>query len=98
MVFKMAKSTFKGGVHPYEGKELSKDKPIKDVLPKGDLVYPLSQHIGAPANAVVQKGEIVEKGQLIGAPAEGLSVGIHAPISGKVVEVTKAYVIIKKMN
>ena len=46
MVFEMAKSTFKGGVHPYEGKELSKDKTIKDVLPKGDLVYPLSQHIG----------------------------------------------------
>ena len=43
----MAKSTFVGGIHPFEGKKLSKDKPIKAVLPKGDLVYPLSQHIGA---------------------------------------------------
>ncbi len=45
----MAKLTFNGGIHPYDGKDLSKDKPIRAVLPKGDLVYPLSQHIGAPA-------------------------------------------------
>ena len=42
-----AKLTFMGGIHPYDGKDLSKDKPMKAVLPKGDLVYPLSQHIGA---------------------------------------------------
>ena len=42
----MGSKTFKGGVHPYEGKELAKDQPIVEVLPKGDLVYPLSQHIG----------------------------------------------------
>ena len=41
--------TFKGGLHPYDGKELSKDKPITEYLPQGELVYPLSQHIGAPA-------------------------------------------------
>ena len=52
----MAKLTFVGGIHPYDGKDLSKDKPIKAVLPKGDLVYPLSQHIGAPATPVVAKG------------------------------------------
>lgn len=45
----MAKLTFVGGIHPYDGKDLSKDKPIQDVLPKGEMVYPLSQHIGAPA-------------------------------------------------
>ena len=55
----MAKLTFRGGVHPYDGKELSKDKPIKAVLPKGDLVYPLSQHIGAPAKPIVEKGDRV---------------------------------------
>ena len=48
----MGSKTFKGGVHPYEGKELAKDQPIVEVLPKGDLVYPLSQHIGAPATPV----------------------------------------------
>ena len=49
--------TFKGGVHPYEGKELAKDEPIVEVLPKGDLVYPLSQHIGAPATPIVAVGD-----------------------------------------
>ena len=61
----MAKSTFVGGIHPYEGKELSKDKPIREVLPKGDLVYPLSQHIGAPATPIVKKGDYVLQGQKI---------------------------------
>ena len=55
----MAKLTFVGGIHPYDGKDLSKDKPIKAVLPKGDLVYPLSQHIGAPATPIVAKGDHV---------------------------------------
>ena len=41
----MGLSTFIGGVHPYEGKELSADKPIQVIQPKGELVYPLSQHI-----------------------------------------------------
>ena len=54
----MAKLTFNGGIHPYDGKDLSKDKPIKAVLPKGDLVYPLSQHIGAPARPIVEKGDL----------------------------------------
>ena len=37
--------TFKGGVHPNDGKSLAKDKAIVELLPQGDLVYPLSQHI-----------------------------------------------------
>ena len=52
----MAKLTFVGGIHPYDGKDLSKDKPIQDVLPKGEMVYPMSQHIGAPAKPIVAKG------------------------------------------
>lgn len=51
----MGKLTFRGGIHPYEGKELSKDHPIEKYLPKGDLVYPLSQHIGAPSVPCVKK-------------------------------------------
>ena len=61
----MARGTYTGGIHPYEGKELSKDKPIKAVLPKGDLVYPLSQHIGAPAKPIVAVGDHVLTGQKI---------------------------------
>jgi Na+-translocating ferredoxin:NAD+ oxidoreductase RnfC subunit len=48
--------TFKGGIHPDDGKRFSKDQPIKALLPTGDLIYPLSQHIGAPAVPVVKKG------------------------------------------
>lgn len=80
----MAKSTFVGGVHPYEGKELSKDKPIKDVLPKGDLVYPLSQHIGAPAVPIVAKGDRVLRGQKIAEAGGFVSAPIYASVSGTV--------------
>ncbi len=80
----MAKSTFIGGVHPYEGKELSKDKPIKDVLPKGDLVYPLSQHIGAPAVPIVKKGDRVLRGQKIAEAGGFVSAPIYASVSGTV--------------
>ena len=45
----MGLATFKGGVHPYEGKELSENQPIEVLMPKGEMVYPVSQHIGAPA-------------------------------------------------
>ena len=80
----MAKSTFKGGVHPYEGKELSKKKPIKDVLPKGDLVYPLSQHIGAPAVPIVGKGDRVLRGQKIAKEGGFVSAPIYSSVSGNV--------------
>lgn len=80
----MAKSTFVGGIHPFEGKELSKDKPIKAVLPKGDLVYPLSQHIGAPAAPIVKKGDHVLQGQKIAEASGFVSAPIYATVSGTV--------------
>ena len=51
--------TFKGGIHPDDGKRFSKDSEIRTLLPKGELAYPLSQHIGAPANPIVKKGDHV---------------------------------------
>ncbi len=80
----MAKLTFVGGIHPYDGKELSKDKPIAEVLPKGDLVYPLSQHIGAPAKPVVAKGDRVLAGQLLAESGGFVSAPIYASVSGTV--------------
>lgn len=80
----MAALTFKGGIHPYDGKDLSKDKPIKEVLPKGDLIYPLSQHIGAPAKPVVAKGNRVLTGQLIAEAGGFVSAPIYATVSGTV--------------
>ncbi|MDD2972199.1 MAG: electron transport complex subunit RsxC [Lachnospiraceae bacterium] len=80
----MAKFTFVGGIHPYDGKDLSKDKPIKEILPKGDLYYPLSQHIGAPATAIVAKGDHVLTGQKIADATGFVSAPIYATVSGTV--------------
>ena len=91
----MGLKTFKGGVHPYEGKELAKDQPIKEVRPGKELVYPVSQHIGAPAAACVNVGDKVKAGDIIGMAGNGLSVNIHASIDGEVKDVTKDYIIIK---
>lgn len=78
------KFTFKGGIHPYEGKELSMDKDVLEYLPKGDMVYPLSQHIGAPAKPIVKKGDRVLAGQLIAEAGGFVSANIHASVSGTV--------------
>ena len=74
--------TFSGGVHPYDGKDLSKDKVICDYLPKGDGVYPLSQHIGALAVPVVKKGDHVLVGQKLAEAGGFVSAHIHSGISG----------------
>lgn len=55
----------------------------------------LSQHIGAPASAIVKQGDKVTKGQMIAEPGKGLSVGIHASVTGTVTEVNEKYVIIE---
>lgn len=80
----MAKLTFTGGIHPYDGKDLSKDKPIQDLLPGKELVYPLSQHIGAPAKAIVSKGDRVLAGQKIADSGGFVSAPIYASVSGTV--------------
>lgn len=76
--------TFKGGVHPYDGKELSKDKPIEALNPSGDLVFPLSQHIGAPAKPVVEPGKRVLAGQKIAEAGGFVSAPIYASVSGTI--------------
>ncbi len=76
--------TFKGGVHPYEGKKLSKDVPVRRIEPGDEIVLPVSQHIGAPAKPAVEIGEKVKKGQLV-AKADGfVSANIHSSVSGTV--------------
>lgn len=93
----MARLTFMGGIHTYEGKELSKDKPTTVLLPKGDLVFPLSQHIGAPAKPLVAKGDSVLVGQKI-AEAEGLiSSNIISSVSGTVKAIEKRLTVAGKM-
>ena len=80
----MALLTFKGGVHPYDGQDLSKDKPILEVQPKGNLVYPLSQHIGAPAKPIVAVGDRVLVNQKIAEAGGFVSAPVYASVSGTV--------------
>ena len=76
--------TFKGGIHPDDGKRFSKDQPIRPLLPEGDMIYPLSQHIGAPANPIVKKGDHVLKGQKIAEAGGFVSAPVYSSVSGKV--------------
>lgn len=80
----MGLPTFKGGIHPYEGKELSENKPIVLLEPKGEMVFPLSQHIGAPAKSLVAAGDKVLIGQKIGEMDGAISACIISSVSGTV--------------
>lgn len=83
----MALATFKGGTHPPEKKELSKDSPI-EVPPEPDkVIIPLSQHTGAPCKPAVNVGDVVKKGQLIGTPEGFVSAAVHSSVSGKVIAI-----------
>ncbi len=79
--------TFPGGVHPEEHKAESAGRPIAAMPLLPLYVVPLRQHIGEPARPVVQVGQQVLRGQMIGAPQGYVSVGVHAPTSGRVVAV-----------
>ncbi|MCQ4234037.1 electron transport complex subunit RsxC [Pseudomonas stutzeri] len=73
-----------GGIHPAEHKALSNRTPIQPApLPK-QLIVPLAQHLGAPAEPCVQLGERVLKGQKIADAAGLISAPVHAPTSGVV--------------
>ena len=75
--------------------EYEVEAPLQDTLQRaGRVKINLSQHIGAPARALVKTGDPVQAQQVIAEAAEGLSVSIHASISGRVVEVTDRYIVL----
>lgn len=79
------KKSLKTGLHLYEGKELSKDFPITTIEnASSEMIYPLSQHIGAPAKPIVAVGDKVLKGQMIAEAAGNISAPIHSAVSGTV--------------
>lgn len=80
----MGLATFKGGIHTYEGKELSENKPVQVLQPKGEMVFPLSQHIGAPAKPLVAAGDQVLVGQKIGEAGGFISACVISSVSGTV--------------
>ena len=80
--------TFKiGGVHPHDNKQFSAHQPIKECpLPK-QAIIPLVQHIGAPAQAVVEVGANVKVGELLAKAGGFVSANICSPVSGTVTKI-----------
>ncbi|MDH6304566.1 electron transport complex protein RnfC [Parabacteroides sp. PF5-5] len=78
-----------GGIHPPENK-LSAGKKITPLAIPEQVIIPLSQHIGAPAQAVVKKGDVVKVGTLIGKSGGFVSANIHSSVSGKVNKIDNA--------
>lgn len=76
--------TFKGGIHPDDGKALSKSKPITLLEAGNELVFPVSQHIGAPATPIVKVGDSVLVGQIIAQATGFVSANVVSSVSGKV--------------
>lgn len=84
-----AKRAFKGGVHPLENK-LTSDQPITEIKDIGLVRIPMNMSVGAPCKPTVKAGDHVDIGQVIGEPS-GISVPIHASVSGKVKAVKTEY-------
>ena len=83
-------STFKkGGVHPQDKKELSRDANIETLPLPSILTVSMSQHLGSPATCLKKKGDEVKKGEKIGSASAFISADVHSPVDGVVKEVKK---------
>jgi electron transport complex protein RnfC len=77
-----------GGIHPKEQK-LSAGNAIQPVTVPDQVIIPLAQHIGAPCQPVVKKGDAVKVGTLIGKAVGFVSANIHSSVSGTVLKIDK---------
>lgn len=81
-------NTFRiGGVHPHDNKIYSAHQPITECPLPAKAIIPLVQHIGAPAQPVVEKGQKVKVGELIAKAGGFVSANIHAPFSGTITKI-----------
>lgn len=78
-----------GGIHPEENKITAENATNIAPLPK-QAIFPLSQHIGAPAKPVVKKGDHVKVGTLIAEAGGFVSAPIYSSVSGTVFKVDTA--------
>ena len=76
-----------GGVHPSEHKEPTEHLDLVRFADPAVAVYPLSMHLGAPANPIVAVGDYVKVGQKIGEAAGFISAPIHSSVSGTVIAI-----------
>lgn len=74
----------RGGVHPDDRKRLSAEQPIENLPMPALLHIPLQQHIGAPAEPLVRRGQLVRKGQILARSQGMISAPVHAPTSGRI--------------
>ncbi len=83
----MKKYTFPGGVHPPDNKHFSENKRVIKITPKNKVYIQMSQHIGKPAKPIVEKGDFVKVGQLIGQADTDFSSNIHSSVSGEIIDI-----------
>ncbi len=81
------RTRFRHGVHPPELKELTAGIPIRRMPFPDEVVLPLSQHTGKPAKPIVQVGDKVERGDMVGEADGFISSPIHASAAGTIEEV-----------
>ncbi len=86
---KMKLFKFRGGVHPTENKQATAGSKISTVPLADRLFIPLQQHIGAPAEPIIKRGDKVVKGQLLANSQGVISAPVHAPSSGKIIAIGK---------
>ena len=81
-------NTFRiGGVHPHDNKIYSAHQPITECPLPQKAIIPLVQHIGAPAQPVVEKGQKVKVGELLAKAGGFVSANIHSPFSGTITKI-----------
>ncbi len=81
--------TFKSGIHPNDSKHFTQSLAIEKLPSPKEVFIPLQQHIGAPCKSLVEVGEMVTIGQVIGATEAYVSSPVHATINGKVKAIAK---------
>ncbi|MDC7224135.1 MAG: electron transport complex subunit RsxC, partial [Spirochaetales bacterium] len=79
------------GIHPPGGKGLTESKEIRTAALPPIAVIPLSQHIGAPAECLVQPGDTVQEEDMIGKAAGFVSANIHSSVPGTVKEIREIF-------
>ncbi|GAB6138403.1 electron transport complex subunit RsxC [Halanaerobaculum tunisiense] len=85
----METKTFAQGIHPRYNKELTKDQSLQVAKVPDEVLIPVQQHIGAPAELLVEKGDQVDLGEKIAASTGFVSANIHASVSGEVVAIER---------
>jgi len=81
--------TFKQGIHPEYHKDLTKEKPLKKANRPKEVIIPLQQHIGAPLDPLVKKGDHVKKYQKLADTESFVAAPVHTSVSGTIKSIEK---------